>query len=326
MRPFVRSRAALAAAAAACVLVLVAPSPAHASGFMLTNGFAPPAGHVWAKLSYAQWHADKEFAGVLDRNTFDGVHIGDVRPFNDNTMGEVDTHSMGVNLVFAPLERIQIDAYMAPVQQVHFRNTEYDSRAIGTGDVFVAAGYQLVPSPATIATSLGLQVKIPTTPLPKSTESLPLTEGQYDIALEQASTWVPTHSMQVTLRTLVRHRFEFQDATRRIDPGDEAELGLSVGGGPLSWLWLSGGYAGLWSTGTVDLSGGGPGDIQQIRQLHELWAGTYIKWGELFSNSLSELALDASVRYPIAGRDYPQGLTVSVGLAWGGQFRLPWGK
>ena len=111
----------------------------------------------------------------------------------------------------------------------------------------------------------------------------------------------------------------------RYKPGNEMVVAAQIGGGPVDWLWLKGGYYALWSTGWENRSGGTAGR-SEFRAFQELRASVYWNWGRLVSSSgpLEGFAVDTSVAWPFAGRDYPRGPNWSVGLAWGGRAKLPW--
>jgi hypothetical protein len=310
-------------AVAACflaTLLLVAPS-AHAGGFMLGSGYAGEPGRVWAKFSYMNWQADEVFAGIFDRNESDGVELGDPIPFDTSIGGRFDSQSVAANLVLNPIDRASVGLYFPVYQVASFEDDTFESTSTGTGDVWVSTGYQLTPDDLDVATSVGLQLKIPTTELPREFENVPLSEGQYDLAIEQVTTWAASSSIHVSLQTLLRRRFAFSDGERVIKPGDEAELGLTVGGGPFSWLWLKAGYSGLWSTGAEDQSGSGAVSLISRRHVNEVMAGAYFEWGELISPALDTLALDVSASFPVSGQDYPRGLSWNVGVAWATQIR-----
>ncbi|MFP4600977.1 MAG: hypothetical protein ACLFVJ_22185 [Persicimonas sp.] len=301
-------------------LVLIAP-PAHAGGFMQGSGFVGEPGHTWVKLSYMRWQADEVFAGIFDRNASAGVGLGDPIAFDSSVGGHFDSQAVATNLVFIPMERTRLALYFPVYQAATFEDDVFESTTTGTGDVWVSGGYQLTPDDLDVATTVGLQLKVPTTTLPREFENVPLSEGQYDLAVEQVTTWAVLPSVHISLQTLLRRRFAFSDENRTIKPGDEAELGLAVGGGPLSWLWVKAGYSGLWSTGTEDQTGTGSVSLVSRRHVNEVMAGAYVKWGQLVGPSLDSLALDASASFPVSGQDYPRGLSWSLGVAWSAQLR-----
>ena len=280
------------------------------------SGFVPPAGNLWVKVDYSSWQANQKYAGIFDRNLRDGIELGEPIAFDSSTGGELDTQMVAVTAMFTPVERLQLGFYIPAFQHVVFEDSTFRSKTVGVGDLRPWVGWQVTPNSIPVATQLNAKFKIPLTTLPAEFETIPLGEGQLDFAVEQHTSWTPTSSLMLSVRTLFRRRTVFVDGDRRIKPGDEAEVGLTVGGAPFDGLWLKAGYEGLWSTGSEDRSGTGAVTLRDRRQVQDLVAGAYLSFGKWISDATAGLALDTSIRHPIYGQDYPVGLTWSAGLAW----------
>lgn len=52
----------------------------------------------------------------------------------------------------------------------------------------------------------------------------------------------------------------------------------------------------------------------------DLRVGAYLDWGRHLHSDLAGLALDGWAAHPVAGRDYPRGVSWGVGIAWERQF------
>lgn len=285
-------------------------------GSALASGFAPDEGVLWLKLAYGRWTAEERFAGPFDRNTGQGIEIGDRIPFEVATGGELLIETLSLTAVFSPLERLVVGIYAPVYQRAEFENLNLISTTEGTGDLRPWIGYQITPDGLDLATTVNAHLKIPVTELPRELESIPLGEGQYDVAVEAVTTWAALPRLHLSGRTLFRRRFEFDDGDRVIKPGDEFELGLDLGGGPTSWLWIRGGWSSLWSTGLEDRSGQGAVTLRERRQVHELFASAYVGLGGLVWKGLDGFALDVGAALPVAGQDYPAGPSWAAGLAW----------
>jgi hypothetical protein len=288
---------------AAVILALVVLTPAAAQ----SQGFVGEVGSIWTKASYTQWSADSLFAAYNDRDKTVDVRIGDEIPFDRQTGGTLTTRTLALDLVGVPLQRLELGAHVPVVQRVEFEDDTLVTSSTGTGDIRLSAGYQLTP-PGPVGTTFRVRVKIPTTEFPEELAEvpIPLSEGQYDLAFEQASTWIVNDTVHLTARGLFRFRFENSDA--QIKPGDEAEFGASVAGAPIAWMWLRFGYDVLISTGKENRFDVVP-SLSERKIVHDLGAGLYLKgpWG---------FALDLWGRHAVAGQAYPVGLTWSAGLAW----------
>ena len=88
------------------------------------------------------------------------------------------------------------------------------------GDARLKGAYQLNED-GPVYTTLAIHVKIPTSSLPTAFETIPLGDGQWDLALEQTTTWALTPGVHADLRLLFRHRFPFEDGERILKPGEE---------------------------------------------------------------------------------------------------------
>lgn len=243
------------------------------------------------------------------------MELGDPIEFDPSTVGEFETSSFGVNMRFSPHDRMQVGVFMPAWQVTTFRDSTFESTSRGTGDIWSFVSWKLFAGERA-ATALALQVKTPTTSLPRAFETVPLSEGQFDVAIEHSSTWNPVGPLFLTLNTLLRHRFPFKDGDREPKPGDEAEIGLGVGVGATEWLWLEARYDVLASAGFQDRSGRGAVSLADRRRIQTASFGTYTKFGRLIADPIDGLAVDLRMTLPVTGQDYPVGLSYTAGLAW----------
>jgi hypothetical protein len=300
------------------------PGRAHAGGVLLGDGAAQTPGWLWMKVAFQSWSADERFAGIFDRDGQAGVELGDPIPFDRSTGGQLDSRALALDVRWVPVERLRVGVYMPVVQRTRFEDSTFVSTTTGTGDVRSFVGWELTDGGGPAHTTLVAQLEVPTTTLPVELETVPLGEGQFDASVGQISTWVPWRRVRLTMGTLLRRRFPLVEEERRLKPGDEAELMLRAVAAPVRWLWLSAAYEGLWSTGFEDRSGEGAVALRSRRQVHDLRAGVYLLWGGWIADELRGLALDASIAFPVAGRDFPRGVSYGVGLAWGRRVAMPW--
>ena len=308
---------------AACAVVLLATLTAGpVSG---TSGFVPSAGSIWVKIGYSFWSADERFAGPLNSAdlSFDGGRDpGDRVPLKLDVEGaNFTTQSIALNLEVTPVDRFVVGLYF-PV----FQRTEFDQATIrvitqGTGDLFGYAGVQLTPPGLAIGSSLYLHAKLPTTEVSFEDLSVPLSEGQVDLAVEQVTTWAIRHNLHLSGRLLYRVRFEVEqtvgDSVGRFKPGNETELGLEIGGAPTPALWLRASWNALLASATQDRSIEGDFLAIEQREVHNLEVGAYLQFGHWVAEDLRGVALDAWLRHPAAGSDYPVGPSFGIGLAYG---------
>ena len=305
------SRADLIVALAAMFAALGLPSPASADGFVEPKGF------VWTEIGYRIWSADETFAGPNARDLSGGVELGDRVPFDSTTGGRMRMQALEAQLVAVPWSRIRLGLYMPLLQQVRFQNTNFETTTTGTGDIRPSVGYQVTPEGLDAATTLHLRAKIPTTTRSLDAASVPLSEGQFDLAIDQTTSWAPVDRLHLTLRTMFRYRApgKLPTSGERYKPGDETVVEARIGGRPVRTLWLEAGYRGLWSTGWEQRASGTAGRTE-FRMVQEVTGSIYWNWGNLIGGAVDGGALDLSVAWPWTGRDYPAGPTFAAALAW----------
>ncbi|MFB6371908.1 MAG: hypothetical protein ABEN55_02050 [Bradymonadaceae bacterium] len=287
------------------------PTPAAAGGFV------GPQGHVWAKLGYRVWSADRTFAGPNDRDTSSGVELGDRIAFDSTTGGQMRMRALETQIVGVPLPRLRTSLYMPVVQQIRFENRNFETVTTGSGDIRPAVGYQLTPDGIDVGTTVNLRAKIPTTARTVDAASVPLSEGQFDLAVDQTTTWAPIERLHLTLRTMFRYRApgELPETGERYKPGDETVVAARIGGQPIESVWLAAGYRGLWSTGWESRTGGTAGR-SEFRMVQNATASVYWSWGDLVGGAAEGFAVDLSATWPWTGRDYPAGPSLAAALAW----------
>lgn len=253
-----------------------------------------PAGAAWAQLSLYQQRSADFFGPAGERRDF----LAD---------SEFLTRSVFVTAAAGVVDGIEVWA-QAPLHRLTVESASGGSETVGLGDVRLAArlGPELLPWDLPLALRAG--VKIPGSDFPVDATVLPLTEGQVDaeISLESA------HRFDRLPLYLVgwagyRIRGENQDAGR--EPGDEAFAHFGVGGqlGAVAWE-----VASDWMWGAAPLAQGVE-LTSETRRLVQLvpTLGVPIARGDL----------EVASQIPVAGRNLPAGVGVSIGyrLAWGVQ-------
>jgi hypothetical protein len=279
------------------------------------GGFAPPKGTVWAKIEGSYWRANKRFAGIFDRDP-GAVRVGQRVNFDSATGGSLRVSSLALSLVVVPIERLTVGAYWPALQSATFEDDTFIATTTGVGDLRPSLSYQMTPSTSKIGTTVGLDLKIPLSPLPVDFDNIPLSEGQWDVALRHETTWAAHHRIHLDLLTLLRVRTVFRDGARRLKPGDEFEAALRVTAAPWKPLWLNVGVGALLSTGGEERSGSGAITLIDRRRVMDARAGAYLDVGEVGA-ALTGFGIDLWGRMPFYGEDYPAGSSFGAGIAFG---------
>ena len=326
------------------------------------QGFAPAEGTLWTKLGYTYTTASSEYLGADDvffdpslqpgeRGAFRSRYPLDVNEREPQAVvgGQVQIHTIGLNAVYSPVDRLVLGLYASALVLASYENAGvdlwtgqvfngagYTTESTGPGDLVLSAGYQLTPrSWGRFGTTTYVHGKIPTalgTTYPFNDEAT-RTDGQLDLALEQAATFMARENLALTGRLLLRYRFPFTTDTFpgrgaapagverfRSEPGHEVEWGTDAGFGATSWLWLKAGYVGLWALPTTEnfpLSPGYQGLEERFRRrAHTAFGSAYVMVGKLVGGGLMPLALDLYGSYVFAGQDVAASLSLGSGLAW----------
>ncbi len=314
-----------ALASAICAACVAAPGAASA------QGFAPAKGSVWMKLGYIHGQAGDQYAGVdaqswraEDGNAprFDaalGERVGFISRQGQLVGGQLVSHDVTLDAVWSPIDGVTTGLFVPMLRYIQYSNDTngYTTRALGPGDVKAYVGYQLTPRDQDVlGISLFGRVKIPTSfKFPYTNEAL-RGEGQTDVelGLENSAKIGP---LLANLGATYRFRTDVVDGPDRVELGDELEVTASIGGAPLPWLWLSGGYSGLfgqqWEIETERYNA--PFDRVVKREFQSVFAGAYVSFGQWIG--APGLALDLWYKLPIAGQDFSVMYSGGAGLAYG---------
>ncbi|MDD9935682.1 MAG: hypothetical protein OXT09_18870 [Myxococcales bacterium] len=301
------------------------------------SGFIPERGTIWTQLAWQFWRADERYAGPFGADlNFEGfvdpadpdppttalrVEVGDRVPIKLDVPGATfDNQALFAKLRVVPLPRTMLRLSVPLYQRSVFQQAGTSIITEGTGDIETFIGYMVTPEGGAVGSAFYLHVKIPTTEIAFEDLSVPLSEGQVDVAVEHATSWAVIPRLHLTGRTLFRHRFEAEaevgGATGRIKPGDEVELGAEVGGEPLPLLWMKTKYQGLWATTAEDRSIERDFRALDKRQIHWWALEGYYRFGALLSPATEHLAVDLKLRYPLGGVDYLRGPLFYAGLSY----------
>lgn len=308
-------------ACSALALSLLAPAEGTA-----LSGFAPEARTLWLELGGTHWAADSQYAGPFGLGELgyeDGRDIGDRIPLSiDEDGGRFRSSTAFVAARVTPIASLSLGAYFPYLQVSELELPSTRTRTVGTGDAHVWAAYHAPPFGERVATTIAFHAKVPTTRASFESLSVPLSEGQVDLAVEQQTSWRPVAGLQISGSLLWRYRFAVERKTGgtqvRVKPGNETEVSVEVAGAPHPLLWLRATYAALFAQASEDRTVRGFVSAVEQRQVHNVELGAYFSFGDAIR--VDGLALDAWVRHPLGGVDFLRGPSVGGGLA----YTLPW--
>lgn len=269
-------------------------SAPHSSPTLTQSGAVGtlPGGAGWGQLSLYQQRSRAFFGPGGERRDF----LAD---------SEFLTRSAFFTAAIGIVDGLEVWA-QAPVHRLTVESSGGGSESSGLGDVRLATriGPELFRWTLPLAVRVG--VKIPGSDFPVDATVLPLTEGQVDGELSVES----GHSFErlplyVVTWAGYRLRGENREAERK--PGDEAFAHLAAGGmlGVVAWEL---GSDWLWGAAPEAQGLELPGEKRRLLELVPT-VGVTIAGGRL----------DATARIPVAGRNLPSGVGLSLGyrVAWG---------
>jgi len=308
-----RSQLPLAAAVAALLAAMTAGVPGAQA-----NAWTTSENTLVLRQAAGYWSSNRKFASDLDRELFfpqrqpPSPQTGERIPFDPVTGGRFRIFSMATSLAYGINQWLDVAATL-PVLHADFdidirpgdpqAATDVVDARTGIGDLLLSSKARIFKRGRFIAAS-SLELKLPTGRFEPAVWQTPLTEGQTDVA-GFIHLGVSLHPYgYFAAATGWKRRFERSSNTRK--PGDEAHANAELG------LALPKGFL---AKAAIDALLGQEGRIRQFgtplprRRLVSVW-------GSLIWRASKTLTLDASVRWLIAGEDFPTGIPVFAGVTY----------
>lgn len=269
-------------------------SAPHSSPTLTQSGAirTMPAGAGWLQLS------------VYGQRSRDGFNpLGDRQPFLANAT--FDVRSVFATAAVGVAEGLEVWA-QAPVHRLTISGDGGSSRTTGLGDVRGAVRVSPALFGLEVPMALRGGIKLPGGDFPVLATELPISEGQVDLEVSLESGW-SSEDLPVYVVAWVGHRWRMMNEAAEYDPGDESFGHVAVGGsvGVLSWEV---GLDGLWGQAPFETGLTLPSASRRLLQLLPT-VGTDVGPGRL----------EATTPIPIAGRNLPAGIGLSLG------YRTIWG-
>lgn len=251
------------------------------------------AGGYWAKLSWFHHETTEQFRSS-----------GEKLPFL-NTDAESISDALFLDLAVGVTSRVDVWAQL-PFFDLNFNDVSDDRNSRGFGDLRVSARYNLaVLRNGSWPISVRGTMKIPLVDFPIDAEVIPVGEGQFDYELWLES-GLSLYPLPLYTVVWLGHRWRARNDETTRDPGDEFAFLAEVGGtglvGPVGVKIVADGIFGR--PGRIQGIQLGPDDRRRILYL----APT------LLVSFSEDTILEAGLRAPLLGRNYPAGAPFQVGL------------
>lgn len=251
------------------------------------------AGGFWAKASWFHHSTTEQF-----RST------GAKLPFL-NTDAESISDALFVDVAVGLTPRIDLWAQL-PYFDLNFNDAADDRNSRGFGDLRLSARYNLaVFRDGSWPVSVRVTTKVPLVDFPIDAEVIPVGEGQFDYEVWVES-GISLYPLPLYSVVWLGHRWRALNEETTRDPGDEFAFLAEVGGtslaGPIGAKVVSDGIFGR--PGRIQGIQLGPDDRRRI---------LYLAPTLLMSFSENTI-LEAALRLPVLGRNYPAGAPLQVGL------------
>ncbi len=275
----------------------------------LGGAWTVPASHFWGKVSYfrqtsSEWYIDSPEPRVI--RTASGVELtqlpaGTRRPYRFG--GEYRSQAVFAEGFYGVTDWLNVGVQVPWFDQVYQDTTRAEPpRDAGISDLRVFTKVRALTSPAVLTFKLGF--KIPTGDFKNQDGLIPVGEGQWDFDfLVQAgrSFWpLPAYA---NLEAGYRLRMENEDVRR--DPGDEWLVNAEAGWSPGPRLTLALKLELLHGQAGRSFGFENPSLKKRI-----VYLAPTVGW-TLFGRTAAELAL----RRTLAGRNFPAGHQLSLGLS-----------
>lgn len=267
-------------------------------------------GKLSLKEGAAYWRTDRKFASALDTQLVfpgqDSVSAGDSIPFDPVTGGEMQAVGFTTSATLGVIDWLDVGLNL-PLLWADFDTSPVDAvdSRFGFGDLTLSAQAQALRRERFVLAGR-VEWKQPTGDFDPSIFSVPLTEGQADLALI-SSNGVSLYPYGYANAEL-GWKFRFENPENKRDPGDEFFFMVEGGADLPHAFMLKVALDGLvGQTGSLTRFGA----VTELprRRLFSAWTGLLWKTSE-------HLMLEAMGRYLIAGEDFPTGVQVFVGATY----------
>ena len=249
-------------------------------------------GSFWAKVSYFRHQTTEQFRAN-----------GDKRPFLVGN-GESRSSAVFVDALVGITDRLDVWAQV-PYFDLSFDDDDADRRSTGVGDIRLSARYSLFKlRQGSLPVSFRMTTKIPVIDFPINAEQIPVGAGQWDYEawLEAGLSLWPLPAYAVVW--LGRRWRTLNEKTTR-HPGDEFAL--------LAELGVTSIVGGLGGKMTVDGIFAETGSIQGIPVSSDEAEILYLAPGLTYQMT-SSTALEAAIRIPLQGKNFPSGSPLMIAL------------
>ena len=298
------------------ILVLLSLTTSAAAA---AQGFTPPEGTLWTKFGVLSHLALDTFAGLDEVRFEESINAGDRVPFysveGDRVGGNLQIYELTGDVIYVPIRGLRT-SFSAPLfKYVRYHNdvNDYTTQAFGPGDINLGAGYQWSPdSWNAYGSSVTVRAKIPTSfDLPYQ-NSASLGDGQMDVGAGLDQTF-KVGPLLLDAGVTYLHRRPFTEGNLTIEPGDELQLQVALGGSIAQNVWAKVGYSGRLGETWTSAVGDEPASALIQPFFHGLFSSIY--W-TLSNDDTSTTDLDIWFQAPIAGQDAAILWSTGVGYVW----------
>ncbi|MDX2018991.1 MAG: transporter [Deltaproteobacteria bacterium] len=283
---------------------------AHASGWTVGEG------QLIVKESFGYWSSDRKFASTIDEQLLFPMRTpssparGDRIPFDPVTAGRFTIFGATTSVSYGVLPWLDLSASL-PVLRVDFDTASRAGDPQAAGDVVdarVGLGDLLAGVKLRVARGTGwvgaikMEAKIPTGRFDPNAWQTPITEGQTDLSgMTQVGVSLGRFGYA---GASAGYKLRLRKASNQFAPGDEVVLAAELGANlPYRLMVKAAADALLGQPGTIGFA-----DSEwPRRRLFSLWGGVVWK-------ATPNTSMDASLRWLIAGENFPTGLPLFVGV------------
>lgn len=276
----------------------------------MAGGWTLPLGNLWIKSSFFALNTDQRFVSSRFFCGSARCENGAIDKYFFN--GQLKSFASFLEFRYGITNRLEAE-FVLPYYILSFRDDVNPSREEqnSIGDIRFGFRYNLLKDP--LIYTFHIQAKAPTGFFVNDAETVPIGDGQWDLWLNNqiSKSFWPIHGY-VSLDLGYRIRFRPNLDKTNFAPGDEYTFWFELGYNLTENLLLKGSVNGfIGKEGEAILSNG-----DQVLKRNEsdrqiIYAEPGIYW-----TMFPQFSFEASVKFPIAGKNFPAGNVYGVGFSY----------
>ena len=276
---------------------------------LTAGGWTMDKGWLWAKTAFFSLHTDQRFVSKRFACGGSPCENGEIDEYFFN--GRLKSYAAFIELRYGFTDRFELE-FILPYYILSFKDDVNPNREEQNdiGDIKFGLRYNFIEEP--LVYTLHLQGKAPTGFFVNDAETVPIGDAQWDLWINNQlskSLW-PIRGY-VNLDLGYKFRFRPDLSKTNFAPGDEFTFWFEAGYNITEKFLLKGSINGF-------IGKEGEAIFTKNNILTRNHSDRRIIYAEpgIYYNITPELALEGSVKFPLAGKNFPAGNVYGIGVAY----------